>query len=71
MTAKFICAIEQNTMIMCERHAQAFEAAALVAKTPHTVYEMEDEDAEHAVCHACELQAELTRPKIILPGEYQ
>ena len=71
MTAKFICAIEQNTMIMCERHAQAFEAAATVAKTPHTIYEMEDEDAEHAVCHACELQTELTRPKIILPGEYQ
>ena len=69
MTAKFICAIEQNTMIMCERHAQAFEAAAMVAKTPHTIYEMEDEDAEHAQCHACDLQAELTRPRIILPDE--
>jgi hypothetical protein len=70
MTAKFICAIEQNTMIMCERHAQAFEAAAMVAKTPHTIYEMEDEDAEHAVCHACDLQDELTRPRLIMPGEF-
>jgi hypothetical protein len=66
----FICAIEENTMILCERHAQAFEAAALIAKTPHTIYELEDEDAEHAVCHACDLQDELTRPQIILPGEF-
>jgi hypothetical protein len=64
----FICAIEQNTMILCEKHAKAFEAAALVATTPHTIYEMEDEDAEQAVCHACDLHAELTRPKIIMPG---
>jgi len=66
----FFCAIEENTMILCERHAQAFEAAALIAKTPHTIYELEDEDAEHAVCHACDLQDELTRPQIILPGEF-
>jgi hypothetical protein len=63
----FICAIEQNTMILCEKHAKAFEAAALVANTPHTIYEMEDEDAVDARCHACDLQDELTRPRIILP----
>jgi hypothetical protein len=62
----FICAIEQNTMILCEKHAQAFEQAAMIANTPHTIYEMDDEDAEHAKCHACDLQDELTRPKIIL-----
>lgn len=66
----FICAIEQNTMILCEKHAQAFEAAAMVAETPHTIYEMEDEDAVGAICHACNLQDELTRPKIVLPGEF-
>jgi hypothetical protein len=71
----FFCAIEENTMILCERHAQAFEAAALIAKTPHTIYELEDEDVEHAVCHACDLQDELTsqlltHPQIILPGEF-
>jgi len=63
----FICAIEENTMILCEKHAKAFEQAAMIAVTPHTIYEMEDEDAASAVCHACDLQDELTRPRIILP----
>ena len=66
----FICAIEENTMLLCERHSKAFEAAALVANTPHTIYELDDEDAEHAVCHACDLQDELTRPRLIMPGEF-
>lgn len=66
---KYICAIEQNTMILCERHAKAFEAAALVAKTPHTIYELDDEDAETAKCHACDLDHELHRPRIIIPGD--
>lgn len=66
----FICAIEQNTMILCEKHAKVFETAAMIAMTPHTVYEMEDEDALHAKCHACNLQDELTRPQIIMPGEF-
>ncbi len=65
---KYICAIEQNTMILCEKHAQAFEAAAIVAGTPHTIYEMDEEDAAEAKCHACNLQDELTRPRIILPN---
>jgi len=63
----FICAIEENTMILCEKHAKAFEQAAMIAVTPHTIYEMEDEDAASAVCHACDLHNELTRPRIILP----
>lgn len=63
----FICAIEENTMILCEKHARAFELAALTAGTPHTIYEMDDEDATMARCHACDLQDELTRPRIILP----
>jgi len=64
---RFVCAIEQNTMILCERHAQAFEAAALAAGTPHTVYELDDEDTIGVKCHACDLQDELTRPRIIIP----
>ena len=64
----FICAIEQNTMILCERHSQAFELAATQAKTPHTIYELDEEDAAGARCHACNLQDELTRPRIILPN---
>lgn len=63
----FVCAIEQNTMILCERHAQAFEAAALTANTPHTVYELDEEDTIGVKCHACDLQDELTRPRIIIP----
>lgn len=64
---KFICSIEQNVMIMCERHAKAFELAAIAAGTPHTIYELDDEEVEYIECHACKLQDELTRPRIILP----
>jgi hypothetical protein len=63
---KFICAIEDNTMIMCEKHAKVFELAAMTAQTPHTVYELDEEDSEHTHCHACDLQDELTRPRIII-----
>lgn len=66
----FVCAIEQNTMILCETHAKAFERAAMLANTPHTIIEMEDEDAENAKCHACDLQYEFNRPQIIMPGEF-
>ena len=64
----FICAIEENTMILCEKHAKAFEIAACTAMTPHTIIEMEDEDLIGVKCHACDLQDELTRPRIILPN---
>lgn len=65
---RFVCAIEQNTMILCEEHAKAFELAALTAKTPHTIYELDEEDAIDTKCHACDLKDELTRPRIILPN---
>lgn len=63
---KFICAIEDNTMILCEKHAKNFEIAACTAMTPHTIYELDEEDSEHTHCHACNLQDELTRPRIII-----
>jgi len=71
-TPMFVCAIEENTMILCETHARAFEIAAMTAMTPHTIIEMDDEDAEHMKCHACNLQItidDMNRPKIILPGD--
>ena len=68
MTALFICAIEANTMILCENHAKAFEIAAMTANTPHTIIEMEEGDIDGHKCMACELQDELTRPRIILPN---
>lgn len=63
---KFICSVEQNAMVLCELHSQTFELAAITAGTPHTIYEMDDEDAVDAQCMACNLQDELTRPRIIL-----
>lgn len=66
----FICAIEENIMILCENHAKAFEAAAMVAETPHSIIEMEDEDIDGHTCQACDLHNELNKPRIILPGEF-
>jgi hypothetical protein len=67
---RFVVSIEQNTMILCEKHAKTFELAAMTAATPHTIIELEDEDAIGIKCHACNLQDELTRPKLIMPGEF-
>ena len=55
-------------MILCENHAKAFEIAAMTANTPHTIIEMEEGDIDGHKCMACELQDELTRPRIILPN---
>ena len=70
MTALFICAIDENTMVLCEDHAKVFEIAAMTAKTPHTIYELDDTDTAY-ICHACDLKEtmdEMNRPKIILPN---
>ena len=56
----------KSPTIMCEKHAMAFEALMLQHEIPHTIYELEDDD-EHE-CHACNLQYELTKPRIILPN---
>jgi hypothetical protein len=64
--ALFVCAIEQNTMILCEKHSKAFEIAAMTAMTPHTILEMEDHEIDGHKCMACDLEDELTRPRIII-----
>ena len=64
----FVCAIEENTMMLCEKHAKAFEVAATLAGTPNTIIELEDDDIDGHVCMACDLEDELTRPRIILPN---
>lgn len=69
----FIVSIEDNTMLLCERHAKAFEIAAMTAQTPHTIIEMEDSDTGGYRCHACNLKEtmdEMNRPQIIMPGEF-
>lgn len=68
MNKMFICSIEQNTMILCEEHSKAFELAAIAAGTPHTIYELDEEDTDEVKCMACDLQDEITRPRIILPN---
>ena len=68
MESLFVCAIEENTMILCEKHSKAFELAGTIANTPHTIIEMEVEDQDGRHCHACALEDELTRPRIILPN---
>lgn len=76
--ARFLCSIEDNTVILCEKHAKIFEAMAMTANVPHTIIELEEEDAPK-YCHSCDLQVakayakqveEANTPKIILPGEF-
>jgi len=72
MIPLFICAIEDNTMVLCEEHAKVFEIAAMTAQTPHTIYELDDTDTGY-YCHACnlrEVKDEMNRPQIIMPGEF-
>ena len=74
MNSKFLATVGDNLpTIMCETHAQMFEKIMMIAEVPHTIYEMEDEDSTDLECQACNLKDtvdELTRPKIILPGDY-
>ena len=75
--ARFLSSIEDNAVILCERHAKVFEAMAITANVPHTIIELEDEDAPK-YCHSCDLQTAkeyarqtaTVQSKIILPGEY-
>jgi len=68
--ALFVCAVEQNVLVLCEKHAKAFELAAMTANTPHTIIELEQDEIEGHKCYACDLQDEMTRPRIVLPGEF-
>jgi hypothetical protein len=76
--ARFLCSIEDNTVILCERHAKIFEAMGITANVPHTIVELEEEDAPK-YCHSCDLQVakehvkrrdQVNESKIILPGQY-
>jgi hypothetical protein len=77
-TGRFLAAMEdQPPVILCERHAQAFEVNMIGNDIPHTIYEFDDEDPS-TYCHACDLQVakayakrveEQNQPRIILPDE--
>ena len=61
---------EEPPIIMCERHARTFEQIMTVGHVPHTIYELDDEDAANAKCHACNILPDLidNQPRIILPN---
>jgi hypothetical protein len=78
MEIKFLVSAGTNTpVIMCERHAQAFESMMIEKDTPHTILELEQEDTPK-YCHACDLvvakdyaeRMKQAQPKIIISGEY-
>ena len=69
---------EQDPVIMCEKHAKVFEETMVIAGVPHTIIELDEEDAP-THCHACDLvvaknYAQMVEqahaPKIVLPGEF-
>ena len=69
MTSKYLVMAGDVPTIMCETHAKMFEQMMMVGELPHTIIEMEDEEAQNAVCQVCELKEvkdELSTPKIIL-----
>jgi hypothetical protein len=77
MNEKFLVTIgEETPYIMCERHAQVFEKAMMIHAVPHTIIELDEEDAPKH-CHACDLVVAKEYAKrvddqkrIILPGEF-
>jgi hypothetical protein len=69
MEPRFLTTIgEEPPIIMCERHARTFEQIMMVGSVPHTIYELDDEDAETTKCQACNLLPDLidNQPRIVL-----
>ena len=69
MDSLFLVASGENIpMIMCETHAKIFEKICIVSETPHTIYELDDEEQLTAKCHACNLLPDIidNQPRIIL-----
>lgn len=73
---RFLCSVDDNTSILCEKHAKVFEQVALEAGVPHTIYELDEDDGPYH-CHACDLvvakdyarrvEEQNSAPRIILP----
>ena len=63
----FIIAVGDAATILCERHAQAYAEIMTSMDKELTIVEMMPEDAAEHECMACNMQDELTRPRIILP----
>ena len=63
----FIVVVEEAATILCEKHAKAYAEIMASLDKQFTIVEMALEDAEQHECMACDMQDELTRPRIILP----
>ena len=63
----FIIVIEDAATVLCEPHAKAYAEIMASMEKIMTIVEMAEEDLELHRCMACDMQAELTRPQIILP----
>lgn len=63
----FIVAVDEAATVLCEQHTKAYVEIMTSLDKELTVIEMLSEDASEHYCMACNMQAELTRPRIILP----
>ena len=63
----FIIVIEDAATILCEQHTQAYAEIMASMEKDMRIIEMALEDLDSHRCMACDMQAELNRPQIILP----
>lgn len=63
----FIVAVDEAATVLCETHTKAYVEIMTSLDKELTVIEMLPEDAAEHYCMACNMQSELTRPRIILP----
>lgn len=61
----FIVVVEDAPTILCEKHAKAYAEIMASLNKQFTIAEMLAEDVEDYTCMACDMQDELTRPRII------
>lgn len=63
----FIVIVEEAATILCEPHAKAFAEIMASMDKEMTIVEMAEEDVDSHRCMACDMQDEISRPRIILP----
>jgi len=62
----FIVVVDDAATILCEQHAKAYAEIMTSLDKEIQIVKMTDEDAFEHECMACNMQDELTRPRIIL-----
>lgn len=63
----FIVVVKEAATILCEPHAKAYAEIMASLEQEMTIVEMAEEDVSEHECMACNMKAELDRPRIILP----